>query len=60
MEKFVYDLGDVVELKKEHHCANRSKLWKIKRMGVDIKIIIAATLKKGPNGIILSFLLKST
>ena len=38
MEKFVYELGDVVELKKEHPCATRSKLWKITRMGADIKI----------------------
>jgi hypothetical protein len=38
MEKFVYDLGDVVELKKEHPCVTRSKLWKITRMGADIKI----------------------
>lgn len=38
MEKFVYELDDIVELKKEHPCATRSKLWKIIRMGADIKI----------------------
>ena len=38
MEKFVYDLGDEVELKKEHPCETRSKIWKITRMGADIKI----------------------
>lgn len=38
MEKFVYELDDIVELKKEHPCATRSKLWKITRMGADIKI----------------------
>ena len=38
MEKFVYELDDIVELKKEHPCATRSKLWKITRMEADIKI----------------------
>lgn len=33
-----YELNDVVELKKEHPCAKRSKLWRIVRMGADIKI----------------------
>lgn len=36
--KFEYDFGDIVELKKPHPCASRSKRWKIIRMGADIKI----------------------
>ena len=32
-----YDLNDIVEMKKEHPC-HTSKLWKIIRMGADIKI----------------------
>lgn len=32
-----YDLGDIVEMKKEHPC-RKSKQWKIIRMGADIKI----------------------
>ena len=31
-----YDLNDIVEMKKVHPCG--SKLWKIIRMGADIKI----------------------
>ena len=38
MEKKVYQLNDVVEMKKEHPCATRSKRWVITRMGADIKI----------------------
>ena len=30
-----YNIGDIVELKKEHPCG--SKLWEIKRVGVDFK-----------------------
>lgn len=32
----VFDLGDIVEMKKDHPCG--SKEWKIIRMGADIKI----------------------
>lgn len=32
-----YDLGDIVEMKKDHPC-RKSKQWKIIRMGADIKI----------------------
>ncbi|MBV1819581.1 DUF951 domain-containing protein [Bacteroidales bacterium MSK.15.36] len=32
----MFDLGDIVEMKKEHPCG--SKNWKIIRMGADIKI----------------------
>lgn len=38
MEKKVYNLGDEVEMKKEHPCQTRSKRWIITRMGADIKI----------------------
>ena len=31
-----YNVGDIVELKKEHPCG--SKLWKITRVGVDFKL----------------------
>lgn len=34
-----YNLGDILELKKEHPCASRSKLWKVVRLGADIKIV---------------------
>lgn len=37
MEKIDYDLGDIVEMKKEHPC-HKSKEWKIIRMGADIRI----------------------
>lgn len=33
----IYDLNDIVEMKKEHPC-HKSKQWKIIRMGADIKI----------------------
>lgn len=32
-----YDLGTVVEMKKQHPC-RKSQYWEIVRMGVDIKI----------------------
>ncbi len=32
-----YGLNDIVEMKKEHPC-RKSKVWKIIRMGADIKI----------------------
>lgn len=38
MEIIKYDIGDVVELKKPHPCASRSKQFEIVRVGADIKI----------------------
>lgn len=38
MEPKKYDLGDIVEMKKPHPCATRSKEFEIVRMGADIKI----------------------
>ncbi len=32
-----YDLGDIVQMKKDHPC-KKSHYWKIIRMGADIKI----------------------
>lgn len=32
-----YKLNDIVEMKKEHPC-HKSKLWRIIRMGADIRI----------------------
>lgn len=32
-----YNLEDMVELKKDHPCINRSKIFKIVRVGADIK-----------------------
>jgi hypothetical protein len=32
-----YDLNDIVEMKKEHPC-RKSKVWRVIRMGADIKI----------------------
>ncbi len=32
-----YDLTDIVEMKKEHPC-RKSKVWRVIRMGADIKI----------------------
>ncbi|QIK56538.1 DUF951 domain-containing protein [Erysipelothrix sp. HDW6A] len=37
MKKFEYDLGDIVQMKKDHPC-KKSKYFKIVRMGADIKI----------------------
>ncbi len=37
MNKLEYDLGDIIEMKKEHPC-HKSKEWKIIRMGADIRI----------------------
>lgn len=31
-----YNLGDMIEMKKQHPCG--SKIWKVTRVGVDIKI----------------------
>ena len=38
MQEFVYDLNDILELKKAHPCASKSTKWKVVRMGADIKI----------------------
>ena len=37
MEEKNYDLGDIIEMKKEHPC-HKSKQWKIIRMGADIRV----------------------
>lgn len=37
MNEMNYDLGDIIEMKKEHPC-HKSKEWKIIRMGADIRI----------------------
>ena len=34
----MYKLNDIVEMKKPHPCASKSKLFKIIRLGADIKI----------------------
>lgn len=39
MNSIDYQLYDVVELKKEHPCKSRSKLFQIVRLGADIKIM---------------------
>lgn len=33
-----YDLNSIVEMKKPHPCASRSKLFEVIRLGADIKI----------------------
>lgn len=38
ISKINYDLNDTVELKKEHPCSSKSKIFVITRMGADIKI----------------------
>ncbi|MGI6378163.1 DUF951 domain-containing protein [bacterium] len=38
MEKVLYDVEDIVELKKAHPCTSRSKQWRVLKVGVDIKI----------------------
>ncbi len=38
MKDLNYSVGDIVELKKEHPCSNRSKQFEIVRVGADIKI----------------------
>lgn len=37
MNKIVYGLGDIVQMKKDHPC-RKSQFFKITRVGVDIKI----------------------
>ena len=39
MKVIDYKLYDVVEMRKEHPCAARSKLFQIVRVGADIKIM---------------------
>jgi len=38
MKDLNYSLGDIVELKKPHPCSTHSKLFKIVRVGADLKI----------------------
>lgn len=38
MQEFIYDLNDILELKKPHPCASKSTKWRVVRMGADIKI----------------------
>ena len=38
MVEHVYDLNDILELKKPHPCASKSTKWKVLRLGADIKI----------------------
>ena len=36
MEKFVYEVGDIVKLKKPHPCG--SSEWEVIRVGMDFKL----------------------
>ena len=38
MKDLNYSLGDIVEMKKPHPCPSRSKLFKIIKLGADLKI----------------------
>ncbi len=38
MTKIPYDLNDLVVMKKAHPCKERTNIFKIVRMGADIKI----------------------
>ena len=38
MKDYNYQLNDIVEMKKPHPCAARSKLFQIVRVGADLKI----------------------
>lgn len=38
MKTFDYNLGDIVELKKPHPCASKSKQFEIIKLGADLKI----------------------
>ena len=38
MQEFVYDINDILELKKPQPCSSKSTKWKVVRMGADIKI----------------------
>lgn len=36
MERFVYEVGDIVKLKKPHPCGSQE--WKILRVGADFRL----------------------
>ena len=36
MERFVYEVGDIVKLKKPHPCGSRE--WEILRVGADFRL----------------------
>lgn len=38
IDRFSYDLGTIVEMKKPHPCTQKTKIFTIVRMGADIKI----------------------
>ena len=38
MELIKISIGDIVEMKKEHPCAQRSKLFEVVRVGADVKL----------------------
>ena len=38
MEYIKISIGDIVEMKKEHPCAKRSKLFEVVRVGADVKL----------------------
>ena len=38
MQNEEYELGTIVEMKKPHPCVTKSKLFKVIRLGADIKI----------------------
>ena len=38
MESNEYELNSIVEMKKAHPCATKSKLFQVVRLGADIKI----------------------
>lgn len=38
MKELDYGLGDIVEMKKPHPCASKSKQFEIVRVGADLKI----------------------
>ena len=38
MNDLNYQLNDIVEMKKEHPCNNRTKLFQIVMLGADVKI----------------------
>lgn len=38
MKEYNYKLGDIVEMKKPHPCTSKSKLFRIVRIGADLKI----------------------
>lgn len=38
MNNVIVKIGDIVEMKKEHPCAKRSKQFEVVRVGADIKL----------------------